>query len=58
MEAFDVVVVGSGFGGAIAGEDRGCGPARVLLLERGRRYRPGDVRHDCAARIAERPLSN
>ena len=50
-ERFDVCIVGSGFGGSIAawrlaelyaaaGED----PARILVLERGRRFRHTDFR--------------
>ncbi len=44
----DVLIVGSGYGGAIAAarfagaRDRQGEPLRVLLLERGREYAPGD----------------
>ena len=35
---FDVIVIGSGFGGAIAAARLAEGGARVLILERGRRW--------------------
>jgi cholesterol oxidase len=45
-EFFDVAVIGSGFGGAVTAcrmAEAGC---RVLVLERGRRYRPGEFPRD------------
>ncbi|HEU4937335.1 MAG TPA: GMC oxidoreductase [Vicinamibacterales bacterium] len=42
MSAFDAIVVGSGFGGAIAAARLAATGRRVVVLERGRRYRPGD----------------
>lgn len=42
MAAFDAVVVGSGFGGAIAAARASAAGQRVLVLERGKRYTPGE----------------
>src|SRR5690349_13601398 len=41
VEAFDVVVVGSGFGGSVTACRLAEAGRRVLLLERGRPYPPG-----------------
>ena len=41
-ETYDAIVVGSGFGGAIAARRLAEKGARVLLLERGRRWAPPD----------------
>ncbi len=46
MSAFDAVVVGSGFGGAIAAARLSAAGRRVLVLERGRRYRGDDFPRD------------
>jgi cholesterol oxidase len=40
--AFDVIVVGSGFGGAVTACRAATSGARVLVLERGRRWTPDD----------------
>jgi choline dehydrogenase-like flavoprotein len=42
QESFDVVVIGSGFGGAVASCRLAQAGFSVLLLERGRRYEEGD----------------
>lgn len=42
----DVVVVGSGFGGSIAAYRLAKAGHRVLVLERGRRYEPGEFPRD------------
>jgi cholesterol oxidase len=42
MGRYDVVVIGSGFGGAVTACRAAEAGRSVLLLERGRRYRPGD----------------
>lgn len=42
LEQFDAVVIGSGFGGAVAACRLSQAGFKVLLLERGRRYEPGD----------------
>jgi cholesterol oxidase len=39
---FDVVIVGSGFGGAVCAYRLSTAGARVLVLERGRRWHPGN----------------
>lgn len=43
---FDVVVVGSGFGGSIVALRLAEAGKSVLVLERGRRYRPGEFPRD------------
>jgi cholesterol oxidase len=43
---FDVIVVGSGFGGSIAALRLSEAGRSVLVLERGRRWRPGDFPRD------------
>jgi cholesterol oxidase len=45
-ERFDCVVVGSGFGGSISALRFAEAGKRVLVLERGRRYRPGEFPRD------------
>ena len=40
--AFDVIVIGSGFGGAIMARRLAEGGMRVLVLERGRRWEPSE----------------
>ncbi|GAA3116874.1 GMC oxidoreductase [Planomonospora alba] len=42
METFDVVVVGSGFGGSVTALRLAEADMSVCVLERGRAYRPGD----------------
>lgn len=39
---YDAIVVGSGYGGAIAAQKLTCAGRKVLLLERGREILPGD----------------
>jgi cholesterol oxidase len=46
---FDAIVVGSGFGGSIAACRLAEAGHSVLVLERGRRYRPGDFPRDVTA---------
>src|SRR5437016_4500666 len=41
-EQFDVVVIGSGFGGSITALRLAQAGKSVLILERGKRYGPGD----------------
>ncbi len=43
---FDVIVVGSGFGGSISALRLSEAGQRVLVLERGRRWRPGEFPRD------------
>ena len=45
-ESTDVVVVGSGFGGAIAAYHLAAGGARVVVLERGPWLTAKDFEHD------------
>ncbi len=45
-ERFDAVIVGSGFGGSIAALRLAEAGRSVLVLERGRRYRPGEFPRD------------
>lgn len=46
MTQYDAVIVGSGFGGSIAASRLAAAGRRVLVLERGRRYRPGTFPRD------------
>lgn len=51
IESADYLVVGSGYGGAVAamrlsGASAGSKPAKVVLLERGKEYLPGDFPYD------------
>ncbi len=48
-ERFDAVVIGSGFGGAINARRLAEAGKSVLVLERGRRYRPGEFPRDVRA---------
>jgi cholesterol oxidase len=43
---YDAVVIGSGFGGSIAALRLAAAGKTVLVLERGRRYRPGEFPRD------------
>lgn len=45
-EFFDVAVIGSGFGGAVMACRAAEAGRRVLVLERGKRYRPGEFPGD------------
>ena len=45
-DTFDVVVIGSGFGGAIAALRASEAGRKVLVLERGRRWAPGQFPRD------------
>jgi choline dehydrogenase-like flavoprotein len=45
-ETVDVVVIGTGFGGAIPGYYLSAGGARVVMLERGPRFGAEDFTHD------------
>ncbi len=46
MERFDVAIVGSGFGGSINALRLAEAGRSVVVLERGRRYRPGEFPRD------------
>ncbi|MFI6509015.1 FAD-dependent oxidoreductase [Streptosporangium sp. NPDC050855] len=46
IERTDVLVVGSGFGGAITAYHLAAGGAKVVILERGPWLRPEEVEHD------------
>jgi cholesterol oxidase len=46
MQRFDAVIVGSGFGGSIAAARFAAAGKSVLVLERGRRYRPAAFPRD------------
>ena len=44
--SYDAVVIGSGFGGAVAGCRLAQAKLSVAILERGRRYRRGEFPRD------------
>jgi choline dehydrogenase-like flavoprotein len=46
LKKVNVVVVGSGAGGAVVAKELSEGGLTVVLLERGRHYEPADARHD------------
>ena len=51
-ETADVVIIGTGFGGAIPGYHLAAGGARVVFLERGPRMATGDFTHErCMAAL-------
>ncbi|MEZ5721114.1 MAG: FAD-binding protein [Paracoccaceae bacterium] len=52
-QAFDVVIVGSGYGGSIAASRLAGAGKRVCLLERGREILPPDYPTDLAGAQAE-----
>jgi cholesterol oxidase len=53
---FDVVVIGSGFGGSVTAYELAARGARVCLLERGKAFRPArsrepvEMAHNCGIR--------
>ena len=50
---YDIVVVGSGYGGAIAASRCARAGQSVCVLERGKEWRPGDFSEDFDEFIAE-----
>jgi choline dehydrogenase-like flavoprotein/pimeloyl-ACP methyl ester carboxylesterase len=56
-QTFDAIVVGSGYGGAIAAAKLVEAGQRVLLLERGREILPGDYPRSLAEAMAETQIT-
>lgn len=52
-DAYDVVIVGSGYGGAVCASRLARAGVRVCVLERGREVRPGDFPTDAASFAAD-----
>ena len=50
---YDVVVVGSGYGGSIAASRCARAGQSVCVLERGKEWRPGDFSEELAKVVAE-----
>ena len=46
IESYDAVVVGSGFGGSISSLRLAQAGKSTVVLERGKRYKPGDFPRD------------
>ncbi len=56
-KAYDVIIVGSGYGGGIAASRLARTGKKVAVLERGREIRPGDYPDTAAAAIADMQIT-